>query len=524
MVERERCVASPIHLASTIMSSMWPTNLFDRPSSAHREVERAMLDDADILYVDARGTAKTTLLDEVGSVHELLRRPEATILVTHSVDAQAKGLSRSIRVHFERNERMKRLFPEYAMDEKADAGNVLSWSVPCRRGGGREGSLTVATPGKQTAGMHFSKVRMSDWCNEQTTPLYGAATLEAMQALVASGAQVQGLLLDRSVCPWASWSLDTNRWHDADQAGTIIRGNKAKPSARLRIVERGVKRAPDGTFVPTWPEVQTPESLMEKFESPLMTAETWAANFCSSPMSGEGDQFKPEWFKWRGKDWRDLPPRLKVAIVCDAAWTDAASGGRAARRSDRSAIVVTGVAPMGGDLGGHLFVLHAEAGRWGEDETIERIFAACLVWSPLWFGFEKTNGTRALEKLLLLKMSRDGGRVPFRDLLVSGRGKVARSSVLRAHAQHYGVYVQPGQEELVEELVRKGVADHDDLADALSHAANEDLYPGATPVAQERPVLRMVPPEPPETAESVLATVKARSREAARRGRYGRTA
>ena len=59
MIERERCVASIIYLAANVLSELWPANLLDRPSQAHREVEAALLADKPLLYVGARKTAKT---------------------------------------------------------------------------------------------------------------------------------------------------------------------------------------------------------------------------------------------------------------------------------------------------------------------------------------------------------------------------------------------------------------------------------------------------------------------------------
>lgn len=297
MALRAACVASPLFLADKILSRMWETNLLDRPSSAHLEVERAMIDQASLLYVDARGTAKTTLLDEVGTVWQLLKYVDDSILLTHSSTVNVKALSASVRLHFVRNPDLKALFPEYAIDDRQGEGNILGWSVPCRTLGGREESVECGTPGSQMAGRHYTVVRCTDWMNENTTPLYGLASLETMKGLVELFSQVQGLLKGKEVCPRVHFTADSNRWHDGDLAGTLIRRDEGVDS--IRKVVRGVT-GQSGSFVSSWPEVKTPEMIQAIYDSPTMTSAMFAANFRCTP--SETPVLMADWTEKRIED------------------------------------------------------------------------------------------------------------------------------------------------------------------------------------------------------------------------------
>ncbi len=519
MLMRENAIADPIYLADKILSCLWPVNLMKTPSEAHRLVAASMIAQHDTLYVDARGTAKTTLLQETGGVYQHLRFPNDCCVYLGSSEPNAKALAGQERAHYVQNPILRSVFPEYAMPDN-EVGSVLAYSLPCRTLRTKEESVEIGTVGSRLAGRHYARIGYSDGMNEQTTPPpCGLGTLETMKSLIAWFAQADGLLLGKEVCPHAHKAVDSNRWHDADQAGEIIR--KDLKGTWTKVV-RGVKGS-TGHFVSSWPEVKSPEMIQEIYDSPTMNTATFAANYRSDPLPDGGMAFSEKWFKWRGKDWKDRPEKLKIAITCDVAWTEAAVGSRAARRSDRTAIVVSGVAPLGGPHPGDLFILETAAGRWGEDETVERMFAMCQFWRPLWLGFEKTNGSLALEKILLLKMLRDGGRVPFRHLKVAGRDKFVRMTMLHRHAEHYGIYVEEKHRDLVEELVRFGVAEHDDLADAAAHRGL-DMYPAGGVARVAKPTLTFVPPPPPETAESIREWVKSRTRARTRPSWARRTA
>lgn len=507
MANRARCVAEPLYLASEVMSNLWDTNLMRTPSAQHIAVAAAMVEQVNILYIDARSTAKTTLLDEVGGVHQLLAYCNDCLLFMQASEENAKALAGQVRNHFMFNEVLRKLFPEYAMT-KGETGNILKFSVPCRQTHSREASVEIGTPGASMAGRHYDVIFGSDIMNENTTPPpCGKGTIELMRSLVAWYAQTDGLLKGKEINPRAHKRIDTNRWHDGDLGGEIIRRDKKNT---FRKIIGGCKRAPDGTWIPSWPEVKTPQMIQDIHDAPTMTAATFAANYCSDPLPEGGVAFQRNWFHYFGSGrcecgaLHETPPGMDVWITCDPAFTQEMT--RATQRSDRSALVVTGVAPGSG----HLFVLQTKAGRWSADDFVEELWKLICFWKPSWIGIEDTGSSRGLKSILLSRMARLGQFVRYRDLKPAGRSKEVRIIPLHAHAQHFGLYVRREHADLVEELLRYGVADDNDLADALAYRALE-MYdmPGAI---RSEPVARPteVPPTHRTDGTDILKRLEAR--------------
>lgn len=629
---RRRCIEDPLYLASKVCSRLWQVNLMDRPSSAHREVAEAMVAQESIMYVDARGTAKTTLLDEVGGVHQLLSYPDDSLLFLQASGSNAEALISQVGNQFKFNPLMRELFPEYAMPQGGPgAGSATKFTVPCRRVRSREESVEVGTPGASLAGRHYDVIFCSDVINENTAPPpCGKSTIETMKSLVAWYAQTDGLLKGREVNPRAHKRLDcltgdtpvlmadgswkpirdvragesvpcwngdrgwairdvtfsglvkrdkvlrirtdastircsgghkflvlpgdkaqhdkcngpvwrradeigkgdrvvtsrqlwaegfgwarvksveddgeedlydltvdehhnyiaagfvvhnSNRWHDGDLVGNIIRNEDKKGKRTFRRVIRGVVRGPDGLWVPTWPEVKTPQMLADIHDGPTMNPATWAANFCSDPLPEGGLTFVREWFHEYGVERcpscnkrHERPDQVQIAITVDAAWSD---GKTVKKKNSRSAIVVSAV---GSDH--HLYVLQIAAGQWSPHETVERLFQMAEFWRThdpnLWVGIEDVGGSRGMIAIFESEMLRTNRLMPYRKMkpLSASKDSPDRIGPLHSHAQHFGVFVRPEHGELVEELLRFGVAERNDLADAFAYRA-KDMYANA---------------------------------------------
>lgn len=508
---RRKCVASPLFLMADILCGSREVNLLKTPSDGHREVEKAMLAFENTLYVDHRGTLKTTVRDEGGSVWQFLYDPDWRILFLQSNIENAKMMSRQVRGHFVRNKALRALFPEYAIDH-GDDGAVLAWSVPCKQLVSLEQSFTIATPGISTTGLHFDSILASDLMNPETVPPpTGRATLETMKAIIAWYATTDGLLVTKKINPKAYRSIDSNRWHDGDHVGQILRDDPKQPEegGYFRKIVRGVKRGADGKFIPTWPEGIPSEELHAIYSRPTMTESIWASNYASDPRPEGGMAFKREAIHSYGPkgstkicqcgERHRLPEDLDVAITVDPAFTDKRE--LKLYGSDRSAIVASGVSKADKKL----YVLDTIEGRWGVPDLVERIFGACSIWDPQWLGIEENNPAgKALIQIFVNEMCRSNRMVPYRPIRMPGTinktsSKEVRMMPLKAHVESVqawgGLYVhEDGRHaSLVEELVRFGTAEHDDLADALGMRA-VDLWASRPEEKQaERPVLKMVP-------------------------------
>lgn len=194
--------------------------------------------------------------------------------------------------------------------------------------------------------------------------------------------------------------------------------------------------------------------------------------------------FKREWFHEYGSGKCScgkehvLPRDMTLAITLDPAFSD---GKSQKKKGSRSAIVVSGV---GTD--GHLYVLDTAAGQWSPYGTVEKLFEKIMFWRKtdpkLWVGIEETGGAQGIIAIFKSEMVRTGRRVPYRLIRPASRAKDSpdRIGPLHSHAEHWGIFLKESHDELREELLRFGVAERDDLADALAFRAM-DLYMYARP-------------------------------------------
>lgn len=265
------------------------------------------------------------------------------------------------------------------------------------------------------------------------------------------------------VNPRAHKRMDATPWHDADLSAEIEANNEG---GRWEIIKYGVTRDDAGKFVAVWDEF-TSEMLQEKYESPTMTPYLWAANYAMEPKAEGGSiKFERDHFK----AYTEAPPGLSVAITVDPAWTDKRKRG--ASRSDRSAIVVSGVAPGTGKL----YVLDILAGRWGPQELVEAVFAKAEAWKPSWVGFEQDD--KGLKAIWMMELQRNRRFIPYRTLKCGSKDKEQRAAPLIHLAAQWGVYVRKGlHDALVEECLRFPVGKHDDYVDALAYRAMDVLVP-----------------------------------------------
>lgn len=532
---RKKCVEDPLYLGAEVLGS----DLFRTPSTAHREVADSISRCENVLYVDHRGTLKTTLLDVVGTYSLFIRFPNVRVLFLQSNKDIANQISRLVRSHLVRNTAFKTIFPEYALSSEDDS-NVTSWAHPARQEYTAEGSFNIGTPGATTTGTHYEVIKASDLMNTSTVPPpCGMSTVEQMKAVIAWYASTDGLLVHpkqrRALCPPAHKTMDSNRWSDGDHAGQILRDDPKPPEegGYFRKVIRGVKRDADGSWIPTWPEVIPSEDLAKLRASPSMTAATWASNFCSDPLPEGGMAFERKWIHTYGVgrckniDWGGTcaefhkePAResLVIAVTVDSAILDPATS-RGIAKSDRSALVTSGVEA---ELPKRLFVLDTVAGKWKPGDLVEKVFDVCGFWKPSWVGIEDIGAGLAIEAMFLAEMQRSDRRVPYRKIKMPGANRVAskeaRIAPLHSHAQWRGIYVhEDGRHEaLVEELLRFGVAEHDDLADALG-MRGVDLYSWTPSTKKEdEPELTFVPGRKPITGKDIIkrAQERARSRNA----------
>jgi len=460
MAMRALALRDPLYMASKVLVAPGQWSPFANPAPEHRKVADLIKGYRSYMFLHHRGSFKTTLSDEVGSIYSLLDNPNNRILFMQASLENGKALSRQVRQHFRETPTLRAIFPEYRIDTADEAGQVLAWSVPCRTVNKREASLEIGTPDANLSGRHYDILAGSDISNEQTSPPpCGRGTIEEAIKLRNWLATTDGLRESHVVNPKACTRIDGTRWGEMDIYAYILEND---PRNIYEKVIAGVT-CEDGIFRSSIPGF-THEYLAEIRSRPTMSAALWAANYMNSPIIGDGAmQFRPEWFH----DYQQAPELLDVAITVDPAWTEQDKNPDA----DRSAIIVSGVAPDG-----NLYVLAIRAGRWSPSKLLDTIYSLVATWDPSWVGIEGGTQSVALLETFQNEMQRSFPSIPTRVLKPKGQNKLVRALSLHNHAEKRGIYVKRAEhDELVQELLKFPGGRYKDLVDALAYRA-QDLY------------------------------------------------
>lgn len=456
MSMRMMAIRDPLYLASRVMEK----DLLGDPGPAHKRVAELILAQKSYLYLDHRGSFKTTLSDEVGSVHQFLRFPNDRILFMQASVDNAVALSKNVRDHFREGKAMRAIFPEYALDGET---SMKSWSVPCKTRNTREGSLEIGTPGSNLSGRHYDVIAVSDVSNEQTSPPpCGFGSIEMAIALRNWLATMDGLLESVVVNPRAHRRIDGTRWSEMDVYQYLL-DNDVK--GNLERVIYGVTLDEDGRFCSQVPGF-THEVLSEIRERATMSAALWAANYVNVPLKDQAAmRFMPEWFK----PYDEAPEVMEVAITVDPAWTEQEKDPTA----DRSALVVSGVCPAG-----NLYILDTRAGRWSPADLLEVLYALIRTHDPRWVGIESGTQSISLIETFNNELHRNMPYVRFRKLHPKGKNKYVRAVPLHTHAQKYGIYVKEAEHaEFVQELLQFPGGRYKDYVDAAAYRAQDMVTP-----------------------------------------------
>lgn len=463
MAMRMLAVGDPLFLASKVLGK----TLLGNPSVNHRRVADLLVAQRSFIYLDHRGSYKTTLVDEVGTIWQWLKYPDDRILFLQASLDLGKKLAGQVRHHLRDNATFRLLFPEYAINTTDEAGQIMSFSVPCKKSNTREGSLTIGTPDTSLSMTHYDVIRGSDISNETNNPPpCGKGTIEEALKIQQWVATTDGLLESKVVNPRAHKTWDGTRWSEVDLWGFLMENDKKN---RLQKIISGVT-IENGLYASTVPGF-THEILSEIRDQPTMSASMWAANYMNSPVVGEGAmQFQEKWFHayvpdQDQKKYQEWISTLDIAITVDPAWTEQDKNPEA----DRSAVIVSGVAASG-----DLYVLAYRAGRWSPSTLLDHVYAFIGTWSPSWVGIEGGTQSVSLIETFTNELNRNFPFVPFRVLAPKGQNKLVRVVPLHTHAEKRGIYVQrPEHEELVQEFLKFPGGKYKDLVDALAYRAQD---------------------------------------------------
>jgi len=280
------------------------------------------------LFLLFRGAFKSTIITIAHTIQLMLIWPDIRILIaSHKKEGGSQKFLGSIKDHFIRNERFRKLFPEYC--PKPNSTGQMEWgtsemvTLPNRSSTAIYPEATIEIAGNTTdvTGRHYNYLKIDDIVTRESV---------TNEQMLERTEEFNALL---------TFLFDNPEWGIADYAGTCY--HFADLYAQLRDSDQITK-----FILPVWDENQIP-NVPERFTTngieaiknhPSMTSYQFSAQYMMNPVPEEDQTFRPAWWKREGFYYEEggLPQNLKVAIFVDPANSQK-------KKSDYTALFVVGV-------------------------------------------------------------------------------------------------------------------------------------------------------------------------------------
>jgi ribosomal protein S27AE len=349
------------------------------------------------LLLASRGRLKTTLNSIAHSIQWILQYPDVRILITTATEKLAKEIMGAIAVHFEVNDRMRMLFPEYCAKPGKTMGNSEQFTVPNRSKDAityKEPTVMLITLDSAMAGFHYDVIKHSDVIDQFNSKTPGGletiadhfkmctALLErheskfgpqrgwrTIEGTIYNYSDFHAELLEKQLervagknqpcprCGQAALGKRVEVFHCLKEKG----GCGAIVKARSWLITRESCWADATKTTSAWPERYSLADLQEMLEE---NGPEWFANQMElEPMpEGSGLTTKAQLDKlWIPRPILDaITPTLHLHITVDLAGLDKASTG------DYTVITLAGF-----DRAGRMYVLEIHRAHFDGDEVAD---------------------------------------------------------------------------------------------------------------------------------------------------------
>lgn len=286
------------------------------------------------------------------------------------------------------------------------------------------------------------------------------------------------------------WVVCLTRKMDADVAGSILMEDGVEEFAETGMRPRDFEyrmggpwrvffmSARDGLGEPVLPRVW-PEARLQEVErtNPIR----FASELMNMPAEGQHMMLKPEDVSRLWVEREALPTNLRISIHCDTAFK---TKERMAK-GDESVIAVVGHTMDGSGL---VYFLEARASnRWSSEKFFDELVAIVqrvkkeYGWPFVITDEKEIAGKEGLFEPALASHFHAVG-LPVPRLIQIARGGIKKETRVRLAADYWLakkvrlVHGAEGMSKLVHQMVRYGVTDHDDVADAFADAFSDGVY------------------------------------------------
>lgn len=438
------------------------------------------------MWLIPRGHLKTTLWTIADAVQEKLRDPNHRHLITNAKLDNAEAILSEIKGHFETNELLRWLFPEYCWDklvgakkksfEKLGKVTVSRLDFPCRTKWRKEGNIEIMSVGASLVSKHFDKMTFDDMTNDKFVD--NAEVRTSNHTWYRNALQLR----DRPSTPIR---IIGTRWHFDDPYGRLRR---AETAFRKKSVLEGRKKAKLLCYVrratepdpitnipkPIWPERFTLDDLEEIKHD--VGSYIYSCQYENNPLPDESAIFKRDQIK-TCYPW-DVPKLVSYYIGVDLADEDTKKG-------DFSAIVVIAV-----DQFGKTYCVEIIKGKIFPLELVDILLELNEKYKPERVVVETNAFQKSIYKYWKKVSTERGVFVPWKEINRS-TAKFRRILMLQPLVERGDFYIVEGAtcaDDLILEMVEFSGKDsaYDDCLDALQ-AAYEVCTDAAAPEAQPRP-------------------------------------
>jgi len=176
---------------------------------------QALPGDRRVLILDPRGHLKTTINAQSHTIQWILNYPDIAIAIFQSNLEKAELILGEIRRHFQFNERLRQIFPEFCPQKLNDFGTKGAFTVPARSPAvtRREPTLMALSIEKGLAGLHFDVMKFSDIVEPENVK-----TDDRIADIKASFYMAENLL----VSPVFWIDVEGTRYHHGDLYGELV--------------------------------------------------------------------------------------------------------------------------------------------------------------------------------------------------------------------------------------------------------------------------------------------------------------
>ena len=443
-----------------------------------------------------RETGKSTLITQGLAIQKACANPDTSILLVNENISTANAFLTSIKRQFESNEYLRALFPE-VIPEDFKQTRWSEMAATLKRGTHRKEPtfFTVGVEGTVT-GMHPDTIICDDMISREAMENARAGNWTIMEKVNRWVHQLMPIV-NKGADFWELIVIGT-RWWRGDSYEHIEEGFAyGEPRRMFSMVARledgstqhvpAFRRGDIALFIRSAIENGAsifPEkwSLDDLAKLRVLDSALFACNYQNQPSDEVTSVFKSEWLRYytqpvresyqykdnEGKDQYVALPDLDRLMVVDPAFSDVVKSDRS-----RAALVVTGTTS-----GGEHLILEAEAVRESTETLIQRAVSMVQRYRPRKLCCERIAQQIAFIILLRQALEKAGCPVPMEEVLPSGRMKELRIRGLEPYFQRGSIYLNRGQQALLDEYKDFPRGRHMDVLDALAYLPEFWMKPG----------------------------------------------